>query len=142
MKVSKVYEVDTIGIDKNGFVTGYKDGGFIEAGQIIRIDNLFPDMKDPAAFHGLEIIVSVCKMYGLMYTAAFRIDLKDLDAIQFLKHSYDYTNPDSIDAMECHKAILALAKMYRMDLGIDVDDSIIKLYDEIIHLNDFDVYMA
>ena len=142
MKISKVYDVDTIGIDKNGFVTGYKDGGFIEAGQIIRIDNLFPDMNDSLSFHGLEIIVSVCKMYGLLHTAAFRIDLKDLDAIQFLKHSYDYTNSDSADAMECHKAILALAKMYRMDLGIDVDDSIMKLYDEIIHLNDFDAYMA
>lgn len=141
MKISKVYDVDTIGIDKNGFVTGYKDGDFIEAGQIIRIDNLFPDMNDPLSFHGLEIVVGVCKMYGHMYTAAFRIDLKDLDAIQFLKHSYDYSNRDAIDAMECHKAILALAKMYRMDLGIDVDDSIVHLYEEIIHLNDFDAYL-
>lgn len=133
----KVYKVDTIGIDKTGFVTGYYNGGFVEAGHIIRIDNIFPDMNDPNVFHGLDVVVSVCRMYGNMFVASFRIDLEDLNSIVFIKNTYN-ENPD--DAVECHKAVLAFARMYRMHLGEEINASIVKVYNDMIQLKQFESY--
>ncbi len=117
---------DYVIADDSGTVMCYSDGNFRLTGKLQDVTNLFPESI--YAFQGL--ILKVMADEGVTYLVKLSTNpVRSANfKIEFFHNASEYVSTYSESRMRYFDSCIALAKIWRLDLGDDIKKQIVSMY--------------
>lgn len=125
----RMITADWIVADDSGTVMCYNNGIFLLKGKLQDVTNLFPESI--YAFQGLIVRVldetNTVTIVKLPSMSSNKTDFK----IEFFHNETEYVSSYSESRMRYFDSSIALAKLWRLDLGDDIKKQIVSMYKSI-----------